>query len=99
MRNRLAKLASTSAKLRSGIEKQAILGAIAAGLGRAALAGGKAVGSYAVRNPLKAGMMGLTGALGTSGAVGVYRQNKAAYTPALREAMLGRPPVPPGEER
>ena len=78
MRERLAKLAHTSAKLRRGIFKEAGLGGYLLGA--------------AIKHPGKAlGTLGL-GALGAAGSVGTFQKHRAGFDPEVQKAMLG--PVP-----
>jgi hypothetical protein len=70
------------------MQKEAVVGAIAGMLGRAAAGAGK----LAVKNPGTA----ITAGLGGVGAVGSYRQHKAGFDPNVQKAMLGDTPVPPG---
>lgn len=84
MRERLAKLACTSATIRRALVKRAgVLGAI---------------GGYAVKNPATAALAGGTAVLGGMGAKGTYQKNKAGFDPVVQKHMLGQTPVPPGSE-
>jgi hypothetical protein len=83
----LAKLACRSAQLRRAVlQKQA-------GLAGAAL---KTLGGAAAKHPVMAALGGLGAVQGGAGAVGKYREHKSGFDPAVQQAMLGQPPVPPG---
>ena len=87
---RLAKLAAAARRLDSKMQKEAVVGAVAGLLGRAALSAGK----LAIRNPGTA----LTVGLGGAASAGSYRQHKAGFDPKVQKAMLGDIPVPPGAQ-
>lgn len=90
MLDRLVKLAARSAQLRTAslLKQAGILGSVA-----------KGVGGWAINNPGKALMGGVTavGAAGAAkGGVGKYRQFKTGFDPAVQQVMLGQSPKPPG---
>lgn len=87
MLGRLAKLASRSHQLRKmAMKKEALLGAVAKGLG-----------GYALKNPMKVVGGGLmTAAVGGEG-VSKAKQYKQGFNPqSPQQQLAGAPPGPPG---
>lgn len=83
---KLAELAARSASLReAALRKEA-------GLFGAGIAAAKAIGGFAVKNPMAALGIGVTGALAPMVAKGSFKKNRAGFDPAMQQAMLGPPP-------